>query len=465
MKFVDRKRELERLKRTLTAPEAQLIVVYGRRRVGKSTLIKMALKEKLAIYFQADETEETNQLLLLAKAISVYIPGFDNVNYPNWYALLEALNFRIERNSTLCLDEFPYLVKSCPSLPSIIQNFWDNGNPRFNLILCGSSQRTMYSELLNEKSPLYGRSDCTIKLQPISVAYMAEAMDLNNPIEAIEYYAVWGGIPRYWKLCKGFDGFEQSFRELMLEPDGTLTDESNRLLRDGMRDLILSRTILSIIGDGANRMSEIAGRLGRNASEISGMIKRLVDMGYVKKEVPFGDNPKNGKKTLYKINDPYLNSYFNFVSPNDSLISLGRSNAVWNIIKPVLPTFIGSAWEEMCRQAVSGHEIFGDTYGVASRWWGTIPNPEKRQNEEIEIDVIAKSMQGEKLLVGECKWTNHEDGNRILAELKAKTLRLPFLKNFKSIQYLLFLKEEPLIKPDCPYLLPSDIIHLSLQEE
>lgn len=465
MKFVDRKREIERLESVLAGQEAKMVVIYGRRRVGKSTLIKQVLKGKTSVYFQADETEQTNQLSLLANVIGQCLPGFENVVYPNWYSLLEAFNHRVEPGTTLCLDEFPYLVKTFPALPSVLQNFWDNQLPKFNLILCGSSQRAMYSELLNENSPLYGRSDCTMKLQPISLGYLLEAMDISSPQSAVEYYAVWGGIPRYWKLCKDSGTFDESFRRLLLEPEAMLTDEPNRLLRDDMRDLTLSRTILSVIGSGANRMSEIANRVGKRATEISGPLKKLVDMGYIMREVPFGESFKSSKKSLYKIKDQFLNTYYNFVAPNASLITLGRTRMVWNTVSANLTSFVGNAWEAMCRDAVSGNFVFDTTFGLASRWWGSIPNKEKRTNEEIEIDVMAESADGENLLIGECKWTGHEDGARVLEELKSKAQKLPFINNYKSVKYVLFLREEPLIKPECQYLLPGDIINISRQED
>ena len=443
MKFVDRKREIERLNKAITSNESQLIVVYGRRRIGKSTLIRKVLSPGNDIYFQADETQVTNQLHLLAKAISTVVPGFDRATYPDWSSLLEALNYRVSERVTLCLDEFPYLVKSFNALPSVIQQFWDTAAPRFNLILCGSSQQSMYSDVLNEKSPLYGRANCIIKLQPIALPYLQEAIPGLSATEAITYYSFWGGVPRYWKLCDDEGSLENALRHMLLVPDGTLTDEPNRLLRDELRDLVLSRTLLSAIGSGVNRLSEIAGRLGKNASELTAPLRRLIDMGFIERELPFGEDAKNSKRSIYHIKDEFMDAYYRFISPNASLIGLGREDAVWNIISSGLNTYVGNHWERLCRQAVSGRTIGGVTYGPAARWWGNVYDKANKTGRQIEIDVVAMSLDKKHLLVGECKWTSAENAARLIRELSAKSSLLPFAKEVEQIHTALFLRERP----------------------
>lgn len=399
MKFVDRTYEIERLTKCIRSKESELIIIYGRRRVGKSTLIRHVLSAEKDIYFQADETQMPNQLQLLAKTIAVNVPGFDRVFYPDWPSLLEALNYRITEPVTLCLDEFPYLVKSFGALPSVLQRFWDTANPRFNLILCGSSQQSMYSEVLNEKSPLYGRADCIIKLQPIGIPYMQEAMELNSGLDSVVNYAFWGGIPRYWKMAKREGSFEEALKHLLLSPDGTLADEPNRLLRDEMRDLMLSRSILSAIGNGAHRLKEIAGRLGKNITELTGPLKRLIDMGFIEKELPFGEPEKNSKRTLYKISDPFMDAYYHFVAPNASLIAMGRNANVWELIKEGISAYVENHWEHLCRKAISGYKLDGIIYSMASRWWGTVFDANENIGRAIELDVVAESADRKHLLV------------------------------------------------------------------
>lgn len=461
MKFVDRTEESTRLLRAMNSEECTLNVVYGRRRVGKSTLIRRLLRPRSDIYFQADETRTENQLFLLAKAAASVIQDFDRAIYPDWTSMLEALNYRIDQNATLCLDEFPFMVKSCPALPSIIQRFWDSGKSRFNIILCGSSQQAMHSDLLNGSSPLYGRADCILKLLPIAPAYLREAMELSSAGEAVENYAFWGGVPRYWKLCLDEGSLEKGIRRLLLSPDGTLIDEPGRLLRDELRDLTLSRTLLSLIGNGANRLSEIAARAGKPANELAGPLRRLLDLGFIERDTPFGEEEKNSKHSLYRISDPFVDAYYHFVAPNASLIAQGGEDAAWKLLSLGFNAYVGSWWERLCRRAVSGKRVGGILYGAASRWWGQVYAAGTASR--MEFDVVARSIEGRSLLVGECKWTRAEDAPRLLAALRAKAALLPFIGSYEHIQYVLFLREPPAVPveaDDCLVLLPDDVIAL-----
>ena len=460
MKFVDRKRETEKLQKAINAAESQLIVVYGRRRVGKSTLIKEMLELGRDIYFQADETTVANQIHLLSKSITTVLPTFDTATYPDWRAILEAFNHRVQEPCTLCLDEFPYLCKSCRCLPSIIQEFWDNSSPRFNLILCGSSQQLMHSTILDEKSPLYGRCDVIMKLQPISVSHIGEAMGLTSAREAIEHYSMWGGVPRYWKLASHYETAIESLTELLLSPDGTLSDEPNRLLRDELRDISLSKSILTVIGYGAHRLTEIASRLKKPATEIMLPLRRLIDMGYVEREVPFGESPKDNKRGLYKLRDPFMNTYSHFYAPHDSLIALGRGATIARIVEKEMPTFMGSCWESLCREAVSGNEVNGVTYGMASRWWGSASDKNTGNTKQIEVDVVALSIDKKHLLVGECKWAQADYAERLLAELNKKISMMPIPKSVKHIHPVLFVRESPLGDKASGCLMPEDVIAL-----
>ncbi len=460
MKFVDRTREISRLQQVLERGERSLVVVYGRRRIGKSALIGKVLRPDRDIYFQADETQVGNQLYQLAMAIDRVVPGFASVTYPDWRALLTTLNHRVTEPITLCLDEFPYLVKSYAALPSVIQHFWDTASPRFNLILCGSSQQSMYADVLNARSPLYGRADCILHLQPLEAGYIQEAMELSSPVEAVVNYALWGGVPRYWKLCMDAGSWQQGMREMLLNAEGTLIDEPDRLLRDELRDLTLSRTLLSVIGNGVNRLSEIAARLGKNATELSAPLRRLIDMGYITREIPFGVDPRNAKKSLYRISDPFMDAYYTFVTPNVSLISMMRHEVVWQWVESRMPAYVGRHWEVLCRRAVSGNVVDGITYGAASRWWGTAYDQQTRKGEPIELDLVAKSIDGRHLLVGECKWTGADYAERLETELRRKASLLPWASEVDEVHTILFLQQPPLDTPSTRFLLPQDVLEM-----
>lgn len=451
MEFVDRIEEQARLKKTLSSSEhPAFIVVYGRRRLGKSTLIKRILTDN-DIYYMADQTERKHQIALLAKAISFIVPDFDKAIYPDWNALFTVLNYRAGELFTLCLDEFPYLVKSSPELPALLQKWIDGKSLKFNLIICGSSQQMMQGLVLGSTAPLYGRAYQLLKLSPIPIQYLQKLLDCDG-IKAIEEYAVWGGVPRYWELRIPEASLFEAISYHILSPLGTLYDEPIRLFMDDMRDIVQTSTLLSVIGNGSNRLSEIAGRLEKAATSLSGPLEKLRQLDFIEKEIPFGENARNSKRSLYKVADPFMDFYFRFVVPNRSLIELGRNEIVTEMVRQRFSGYVSIWWEKLCRQAISGQKINGDFYNMAGRWWGSVS-----RDETIELDVVAESMDGKKLLVGECKWTEGEDASRLTAELLKKAQKLPFLKG-QEIVPILFLKQKPTYGDSEHIMYPQDII-------
>ncbi len=434
MEFVDRIEEQKRLKQALNGKATSFIVVYGRRRCGKSTLIKHILKPN-DVYFMADLAESKRQMELFASMINQVIPNFDNVIYPDWRTLLENLNTRLPHKITICLDEFPYLAKAAPELPSILQRMLDSKEKlRFNLIICGSSQQLMHGLVLETTAPLFGRADEIIRLQPMKAVYLKEVLKTSN-IETIEEYSVWGGIPRYWELRLKEKNLRKAIERHIFASYGILAEEPMRLFLDDMRDTSQSFTILSLIATGAHRLSEIAARMDKPATSLTAPLDKLRMLGYIEREIPFNENPKNSKKSLYKISDPFIRFYFHFVVPNRSYIEVHYLDLVMEQFEAQFPSFVAEMWEKQCRAAVPFLKINGKRFKSASRWWGT---PVK--NTQLEFDVMAESTDGKSLLVGECKWSDKKINPQILlAELQQKAQFLPFAKD-KNIIPCLFLK-------------------------
>ena len=322
MKFVDRIDEAARLKDALAGEKSSLVVLYGRRRLGKSTLVKRVLSDK-DVYFLADRSECQHQRVLLAKMIAQVFPDFDKLSYPDWESMLLALNYRTDKRFTLCLDEFPYLVEQAPELPSVLQKLVDEKQLKYNLVLCGSSQNMMYGLSLDSTAPLYGRADEIMRLAPIRLPYIQEALRLDA-MDAIEEYAVWGGVPRYWELRENRDSLHDALWHHILSVNGALYEEPVKLFQDDVKDMVKTSTIMSYVGVGANRLSEIAARCNEPATNLSRPLKKLVELGFLEKDVPFGVDEKNAKKSLYKIADPFMAFYYRFVVPNRSFIELGR---------------------------------------------------------------------------------------------------------------------------------------------
>ena len=455
MNFVDRIEETARLRDALSREKSSLVVVYGRRRLGKSTLIKRVLSDG-DVYFLADRSEGQHQRTLLAKVVAQVFPDFDKLTYPDWESLFRALNYRTDKRFTLCLDEFPYLVEQSPELPSVLQKLVDEKQLKYNLVLCGSSQNMMYGLFLDSTAPLYGRADEIMRLTPIRLPYIQEALNLDA-VSVVEEYAVWGGVPRYWELRENRNSLSDALWHNILSINGTLYEEPIKLFQDDVKDVVKTSTIMSYIGSGANRLSEIAARCNEPATNLSRPLKKLIDLGFLEKDVPFGIDEKNAKKSLYKIADPFMAFYYQFVVPNRSFIELGRRLPLEQALAAHFPEYVSMHWEKLCRDAVTGNMVNGIVYGKAKRWWGPVLNEDKKP-EQIEIDVMAESLDKKYLLVGECKWTNHENGKQLTAELLRKANLLPFAKNYKILP-VLFLKNAP--KDDVGNaMFPENIVEL-----
>ena len=224
-----------------------------------------------------------------------------------------------------------------------------------------------------------------------------------------------------------------------------------------MKDVVKTSTIMSYVGVGANRLSEIAARCNEPATNLSRPLKKLVELGFLEKDVPFGVDEKNAKKSLYKIADPFMAFYYRFVVPNRSFIELGRRLPIEQALDAQWTGYVGMQWEKLCRDAVTGNLVHGVLYGKAKRWWGVVLNEQKKP-EQVEFDVMAESLDKKCLLVGECKWTTRENGKQLTAELLRKANLLPFAKSY-AIVPVLFLKNVP--EEDAGNaLLPENVIEL-----
>ena len=365
MEFVDRKTEIERLRRILNGESPCLVIVRGRRRLGKSTLIKRVLTDD-DIYYEADKTDASNQRSLLANVASLAFSGLDAANYPAW----EALHL--------------------------------------------------------------------------------------DAVETIEEYALWGGVPRYWVLREKSGDKDKALRENVLSSQGILYEEPQRLFNDDLNDIVKISTIMSLVGKGATRLKEIAARCEEPATNLSRPIGKLIDLGYIERDIPFGESTKSTKRSLYRIADPFLSFHFRFVAPMRSFIELERYAPVDAILKEQMSNHIGGWWEKICRDAVSGNFIDGIMYGEARRWWGSVIVDGKPQ--DVELDVVAESIDRKSILIGECKWSVSENARLMTAKLSKIAEQLHFTKD-KNVVIKLFLKNN-VEEPQGNHFLAEDVIKL-----
>lgn len=463
MEFLDRKHEMEQLRRVLN-PEtpAKFAVVFGRRRLGKSTLIKHVLGPQ-DVYYMAGDLVDAVQLGMLQELLAHKFPEIGAASFAGWEDLLLLVNRLTTEQFTLCLDEFPYMVKHSPGLPSILQRLVDSKELKFNLVICGSSQRMMQQMVLGQNEPLYGRASAIIDVRPIPLPYLQEGLHLE-PIATIEEFSVWGGVPRYWELREEYPSLSEAIRGMLMGPACVLYDEPKKLFLDDMTVTVQSESLMSVIASGANRLSEIASRMGREATSLSAPLDRLIQMSYIRREIPFGESAKKSRRGIYRINDPMMDFYYTFILPNMSSLARGRTNAVMEDIEGAFGEYVSRHWEHLCREAVSGNRLFGHRWGEAGRWWRSVPTDGKERFQEMEFDVMAQSADGKALLVGECKWTNPEVAAELHRRMVSKVARLPLAQG-KEIVPVLFLKSEPKDHPDSLNILyPQDVIDALRQD-
>ncbi len=406
MKFVNRQNELARLDRFAAADEGGLVVIYGRRRVGKTRLLLEWSKKHGGLYTVADQSMAEIQRRYFAEALGAVLSGFADVEYRDWRSLLSRVAREAELagwRGPLIFDELPYLVLASPELPSVLQRWIDHEarSARLKVAIAGSSQRMMQGFVLSGDAPLFGRAREILEIQPLSPTYLREVFDVPDSVRLVELYTAWGGIPRYWELAQETGGdLPSQVDHLVLYPLGPLHREPDRLLLEDIPSALETRPLLDAIGAGAHRVSEIAGRLGRPATSMARPLDRLLSLGLVRRELPFGENEKS-KRALYKIADPFFRLWFRVVAPYRAQLASGTLAARRKLLARFWDSLCAQAWEELSRQQVPrmpAESPLGrrGPWGPAARWWhGTQP----------EWDVVSESIEGESVLLGEVKWS------------------------------------------------------------
>ena len=425
--FHDRDDETRRLHRFLRNATAELAVVYGRRRCGKSTLLQRVLSPQ-QIYFQADERETPLQLESLATVLSLRLTDFDKVRYRTWDELLASLYARADRLVHVCLDEFPYLVQADPALPSILQRYIDRQAGTVACILCGSSQRMMQGMVMDRSAPLYGRAREVLKIEPLAAGWLMQALALDAT-DAVRAYATWGGVPRYWELASEYGGQEEALEDLVWNRRGVLHEEPGRLLLDDLRTAVQPYSILSLIGNGCHRPAEISARMAKPLSSLARPLAQLCELGYVRRDVPFGEDPKKTRRALYRLNDPFLRFYFRFVLPYESSLAEGITREAAHVWQQERQGFFAACWEDLCRAAVPWIPGFDPPYGAASAWSPT-------GGRQADVDVVALSLDRKSLLLGECKWSDRSrrfDLDAIDRRLRENGTRIPMARGKRVV--------------------------------
>jgi AAA+ ATPase superfamily predicted ATPase len=277
----------------------------------------------------------------------------------------------------------------------------------------------MQGIVLNRDAPLYGRAHEALELGPIAPEFLQQSLQPTSIIELIKLYAAWGGVPRYWELAAGHElDIEASIEHLVLNPLGPLHQEPDRILIEEIPPALEVRPVLDAIGSGAHRVSEIAGRIGRPATSMSRPLERLIEMGLVKREIPFSEPEKKCKRSLYKIADPFFRLWFRVVAAHRGQLAAADPDERVRVLQRYWNELVALAWEDICREQVPRAAFrawSGESWMPAMRWW---------KGNHSEWDVVSQSTDGKLLLLGEVKWSHkpftRSDIERALHELETR---------------------------------------------
>ncbi|NPV53974.1 MAG: ATP-binding protein [Firmicutes bacterium] len=422
--FYDRRRELDILDRLYQSEKSECFVLYGRRRVGKTELIKNFIRGKKHIYFMADLRLEQDLLRSFSEQIitSVGQSQLEGVTFPSWDSAFSFLaqTARQERY-VVVLDEFQYLAMVNPAFPSILQRLWDEKLQftKILLILCGSYVSFIEEHVLGAKSPLYGRRTAQLLLQPVGFPDLSEFFPSYTPTTLVEVYAVLGGMPGYLRQFDPSRDLQQNILDNVLSKEAFLYNEVRFTLMQELRDVRVYFSILKAIAHGKTKLNEIyldSGLSDRNV--ISRYIATLVGLGVIRREFPVTEkHPEKSRKGIYRISDYFIRFWFRFVLPNLSLLEEGCPELVLQRkIIPEFATFVGPVFEDVCREVLMRANILGRlpfVFDRIGRWWDS--------REEVDIVAIGPNV----VIFGECKWRQNERvGTANLAELKRKAAHI-----------------------------------------
>lgn len=439
--FIGRKSELQTLENMFLTPGFQMCVVYGRRRVGKSTLIKEFIKDKKAVYYTATKAGINKNIELWGKqALEMLAPDMKQLSFQSIDDLLLFLGKHSENERTvIVIDEIPYLAETDKSILSVLQNYIDNQwmNGQMFLIICGSSISFMENEVLSEKSPIFGRRTSQIRLEAFNYLEASEFIPGYSYVEKAICFGVTGGTAKYLSMIEESKSLDDNIIQLFFTKTGYLYEEANNLLTQEFRNVSTYNDIISAIASGANKINEISDKTHLEQSTVVHALQNLIATGIVLKEKAITDE-SNKKKIQYALKDNMFKFWYKFVPEGLGAIELERGDIYYrNVVKPKLPEFMGSVFEDMCKYytLLSGIEGKLNCFVTsAGKWWGIDP----RKHEPTDIDVVGLDKMSRKAVLGECKFRNEPIDKKIYEGLLDKNGLIS--KEYTVVQYMLFSK-------------------------
>lgn len=441
--FIGRKQELQFLEDKYNSKGGQLIVLYGRRRVGKTETLREFCKGKKHIFYSCREVSDRLQLRSFSeKLLKENIPAASYIKeFADWETALKSvldLPYGDEKK-LLIIDEFPYMCRGNESIPSVLQNLWDElfKDENVMIVLCGSAMSFIEKELLAEKNPLYGRATGIYKMEAMGFYDAVQFFPDYSDRDKIIAYSILGGIPHYLRQFNADLTLEENIKRNILTKGCVLYSEVEFLLRQELRETPLYNSIIEAVALGNTKLNDISVKsLVDDTSKTSVYLKNLIELEIVKREFSVDDGTKeraNTNRGLYCLTDNFFRFWYAFVFTNYSELESGDADGVFEYaIKPNLHEFASFAFEDVCREYIRKMQRAGKLpfrYQRMGRWWGktTVRRKDKTEVQETEIDLLAVSQKADQYLVGECKFkgrpfsfTEYLDTSAKLSQQKEK---------------------------------------------
>lgn len=424
MKSIGRKDELLALQNEYER-ESSFVVIYGRRRVGKTTLIKEFIKDKKALYFLATEEIEQQNMRRFANSVATFTKQdfIKNATFTDWEDLFKLfIQLGTGEKKILVIDEFQYLVSVNPAFPSIFQRIWDEYlQPSGTMvILCGSLIRMMTTHVLAYSSPLYGRRTAQIRLLPLRFSELRIELPELRFADLVQLYAVSGGVPKYLDFFANNKNLWTNIEQVILSKSGFLYEEPLFLLDREVREPVNYFSIIKCIAAGNRKPSQMGAVLEKTAQELAPYLSTLCQLGLIEKRVPVTEkNPARSRKGLYYITDHFLEFWFKFVYPYKSELELERRTPVLAKLRNnFIDNHVSFVYEDICRdllvQLCAKRQIEFSLSKVGSYW-----------DNDCQIDVVAMDQENNRVIIGECKYHEKPVDADVYFSLQTKGAKIP----------------------------------------
>ncbi len=439
MRFIGREMELKALEDAYEKDDFQMAVIYGRRRIGKTTLLRQFCQGKKSVFFTAIKSTPKRNIDLFGKCVlNALAPEMRLTSFQSFDALCSFLGEQSKNERVIVvIDELPYMVKKDDSITSMLQKYideeWQFGKMFF--IVCGSSVSFMEDEVLSEKSPLFGRRTMQIKLSAFHYDQTAQFLPSWPAIDQAVAYGITGGIAKYLSLLDERKTLDENIISLFFSKTGYLYEEADNLLTQEFRDVDGYSRVIETIAAGSNQVQGIADKSGISAQNVLHLLKNLVETGIVERQQAITEE-YNKKKVQYVLSDEMLRFWYRFIPDAIEAIEIGKGDIYYyRNVKPNLYSFMGNVFEKMCRQYTLKVGITGEFQCTITRvgtWWGT--NPEKKT--ETDIDVVGLNPGNKQAIIGECKFRHEITDKKAYDSLVERHSLLH--QNYRVVQYLLF---------------------------